>query len=276
MSSRFETGLHEQFLQHGLYLRNWSNTTIRTYRQGLACLGIERPTKADLEAWVVGMRQRGLTPGGCNMYIRTVNSYLSWLRLLRAPLKQPVLLSPQDIKTLVLFRPTSAVQFRTWALIQLLLDTGVRIEEALGIEHQRVDLDNLTLVVFGKGRKERTVPFSLALRRVLFRSLARPKPCASPLLFSSRSGSRLLYRNAYREIQTLCKRVGIKVHCHPHLLRHQFAANYIREGGDIYRLSRLLGHTTVTTTQSYLRALGVEDFRVGHERLTPLATIRTA
>src|SRR5262249_5740170 len=103
-------GLHEAFIKAGVYLRNWSPRTAQTYRQGLHCLRIEIPTKAQLDAWVIGMRERGLTPGGVNMYVRTVNSYLTWLqeeghtserlrvRLLKAPLKVPTLLSVADIR----------------------------------------------------------------------------------------------------------------------------------------------------------------------------------
>ncbi len=73
------SNLPERFLQQGQYLRNWSATTLRTLRQGLNSLSSvvhdDPPTKANLEAWVIGLRQKGLTPGGCNMYIRTVNSY---------------------------------------------------------------------------------------------------------------------------------------------------------------------------------------------------------
>ena len=75
------------------------------------------PTKAHLDAWVIAMRQRGLTPGGCNMYIRTVNSYLSCLceegqittplrvKVLRAPVHQKTLLAASDIRALLLFKP---------------------------------------------------------------------------------------------------------------------------------------------------------------------------
>jgi hypothetical protein len=105
---------HEQQIRKvhpaGIYLRNWSARTVRTYRQGLKRLPTEIPTKSQLDAWVVQMRQDGLTPGGCNMYIRTINSYLSWLheerdldqplkvKLLRAPQKQLTLLSDADIR----------------------------------------------------------------------------------------------------------------------------------------------------------------------------------
>jgi site-specific recombinase XerD len=280
-----QSTLHERFLQQGQYLRNWSPTTLRTYRQGLNTLSTigpeEVPTKADLEAWVIGLRQQGLTPGGCNMYIRTVNSYLSWLKeegrlptplrvkLLRAPLRQHTLLSPADLKVILLFKPKSLVERRTRTLIMLLLDTGIRITEALTLERKKINLDDLLLTVWGKGNKERVVPFSLELRPTLFRWLSSAP--ASPFVFSTRSGTRLTYRNAFREIQQLCERAGVQTHCHPHLFRHQFAANYIRQGGDIYRLSRFLGHTAITTTQIYLRSLGVEDLQTaGERRLTPL------
>jgi site-specific recombinase XerD len=70
-----------------------------------------------------------------------------------------------------MFKPRTVVERRTWALILTLLDTGVRIEEALTLERDRVDLDRLVLVVMGKGSKERPIPFSHELRRILFRHL---------------------------------------------------------------------------------------------------------
>jgi hypothetical protein len=71
--------LAETFLKQGKYLRNWSDRTVRTYRQGLVCLGDSPLTKTGLETWVVSMRERGLTPGGCNMYIRTVKAFMGCL-----------------------------------------------------------------------------------------------------------------------------------------------------------------------------------------------------
>jgi integrase/recombinase XerD len=280
MSSRL-VNRFDQFIQHGVYLRNWQATTVRTYRQGLASLAIEQPTKADLDEWVIRLRERGLTPGGVNMYIRSVNSYLHWLaeeghspqrlkvKILRAPLRQHTLLTAADVRAILRFQPKTKGDHRTRALILLLLDTGVRITEALTLERDRVRLDDMLLTVMGKGAKERTVPFSLELRPILYRWMQRS--AASQFVFSTTTGTRLTYRNAFREIRTLCARAGVRVACHPHLFRHQYAANFIKQGGDVYRLSRLLGHTAITTTQTYLRSLGVEELRSGRERLTPLA-----
>jgi integrase len=148
-----ETRRFDSFISHGLYLRNWSPRTVRTYRQGLRRLAIEVPTKADLDAWVIRMRRDGLTPGGCNMYIRTINAYLTWLheegaittrlrvKVLRAPLKQIRLLPDAEIRLLLNYHPRRRTDRRTWTLTLLLLDTGLRISEALSLERSRIDLD---------------------------------------------------------------------------------------------------------------------------------------
>ena len=59
--------LHQKFLTAGAYLRNWSSTTLRTYAQSLHRLRLDKPTKADLDAWVIQLRQQGLSPAGVNM-----------------------------------------------------------------------------------------------------------------------------------------------------------------------------------------------------------------
>jgi integrase/recombinase XerD len=267
----------EQFLQHGLYLRNWSPRTARAYRLALRDLP-PTLTKASLEAWIIAFRQQQHTPGGINVRIRALNSYLSWLRaeregvavptplkLMKAPQRAIQTLSVAEIRSLLAQKPS-----RTRTLVALLLDVGIRIDEALTLERSKVDLDDLVLTVRGKGSRERVVPFSLEMRKHLFRHLQGAPQ--SRFVFSTRRGGRLQYRNVGRDISTLCAMAGIIRHVHPHLFRHTFAATYIRKGGDIYRLSRILGHTQLSTTQLYLRSLGVDDFRAGLERLTPLAS----
>jgi site-specific recombinase XerC len=74
----------DDFIRHGTYLRNWSPRTVMTSRTGINALrnavGTDSElTKTDLHQFVISMRERGLTAGGCNMYIRTINSFLTWL-----------------------------------------------------------------------------------------------------------------------------------------------------------------------------------------------------
>ena len=134
--------------------------------KGLATLATTPLTKAGLAAWVRAMRDRGLTPGGINMYARSVNSFLTWahgegllperlrIRLLPDPPKPLTPISDTEIRRLVLFRPHDRLQVRTWTLMLLLLDTGLRIDEALGLDREHVDLHNCLLRVHGKGTRE--------------------------------------------------------------------------------------------------------------------------
>jgi integrase/recombinase XerD len=212
--------------------------------------------------------------------IRTVNSFLSWLheegtithalriRLLSHHAKPLTTFSDTDVKRLVAFRPRGRIQTRTWTLIVCLLDTGVRIDEALGLEQARVNLDELTIAVKGKGGRERILPISPEGRKALFRLMAKQ---SGRYVFTTHSGTRLSYRNAYRDIKRLCQRAGVEgAHVHPHNVRHYFAVSYIRNGGDIYRLSRILGHTSLSTTQIYLRSMGLEHLQEGHAKYSPL------
>jgi integrase/recombinase XerD len=273
--------LTEQFLQHGVYLRDWSPRTVATYRFSFRECP-EHLTRESLAAAVVAMRERGLSAGGINLRIRSINSFLTWLyeeghlperlriKLLKNPPKPIRTLTAQDIKLLMAFRPKGRAQIRTWTLAVLLLDCGLRIDEALGLERTNVDLDNLILRVLGKGSRERLVPISLELRKHLFRLL---RNATGRYVFKSFKGSRLGRNHVYRNLRSLCARIGIKTKVHPHAFRHAFAAHSTRNGLDVFRLSRILGHSSINTTQIYLRSLGIEHLQEGHAKYSPLGRL---
>jgi integrase/recombinase XerD len=296
--------LFENYIKAGLYLRGWSPKTAVIYRRAFTSFQQSLPVdvrvaagstndttaclrKAQLEAWIIARRQAGMSPCGVNIYIRAMNSFSAWLKeeghaeqivlkQLKAPIKAVTVFSDQDIHLLLAFKPRTFTDTRLWTLTQLLLDTGCRINELLSIENQAIDLDNLILTVNGKGDKQRKVPFSIEARKVLWRycEARRRRGIPGTLLFSSHSGSKLMYRNIYRDIIKLCLRVGITKRVHPHLTRHTFACHFMKNGGSIYSLSRILGHSSVSTTQLYIRGLGVEDFKEEHARLSPLSRLR--
>jgi integrase len=174
-------------------------------------------------------------------------------------------MSDADLRRLLSY-PT---RNRAWILIVLILDTGLRIDEALGLERRNVDLERSTLKVVGKGRKERLVPISSALRKHLWRWL---RQSSGRYVFGTRYGGRLSYRNAYRDVTGICQVLGVVAH--PHAFRHCFAVSYSRNGGDIYKLSRILGHASITTISLYLRSMGLDALKEGHEQLSPLSTLR--
>jgi integrase/recombinase XerD len=273
----------EQFIRHGLYIKNWSPKTVRSYRQAWASYGgaaSPELTKTNLEEWVIGLHSK-MSPGGIACYIRAINSYLSWLqdqgaikdkprlKLPRVPRKPVQGFSDSEIRSLLSFRPRNFFELRTFTLINLLLDCGCRIEEVLTLKSPDIDFDNLVLTVMGKGSKKRQIPFSIEARKQLFRYSNRQEKAV--YFFGTSQGHRLSYRNTYRDIKNLCAKAGVSgEHVHPHAFRHHFAVTYIRRGGDIYRLSRILGHTSLTTTQLYLRSMGIEQIAEHHSSLSPL------
>jgi site-specific recombinase XerD len=220
-----------------------------------------------------------MSPAGANIYIRAMNAYCAWLKekghvadqiilkQVKAPQKPVYAFSEAEIRALTAIKPRGDCERRTWALVQVLLDTGCRVGELLDLKDRDVDFDNCLLHVDGKGGKFRKVPFSLEGRKVLFRHLGSRKG----YVFAARGGMRLMHRNVYRDLIALCRRAGITKRVHPHLTRHTFACHFMRNGGSIYTLSRILGHSSVSTTQVYVRGLGIEDFREEHQRLSPLA-----
>jgi integrase/recombinase XerD len=195
-------------------------------------------------------------------------------RLQLSPLKTEKRILPtltdEHMQRLLTAKPKRFEDWRLHALICLLLDTGLRIEEALTLRRCDIDFENLLLTVFGKGRKERRIPFSFQLRKVLFRWQGiRAKQCErAELAFPSRCGTSWNQRNSLRGLHLLQERLGLPTFGW-HRLRHTFATNYLRHGGDIVRLSMVLGHSQVTTTQRYLHLL-TEDLSASHQRVSIL------
>lgn len=240
--------LFQQFLRERQYLKNVTPKTIIWYESAFLTRTVnvesaDRLDRALLQSWVVALRQRGLSAVSCNTYLKAVNAFLAWLhaeghlsvRLALTPLRTEKrvlqVLTSDQLRRLVAFKPKSYSQWRSYVLACTLLDTGIRIDEALGLRQVDLDLDNLLLKVRGKGRKERIVPFSFELRRTLARwkqvlSRNRWEP---ELLFSTRVGSRLGQRNALRGHYALLRRLDIQQSGF-HRLRHTFATSYLQNG----------------------------------------------
>jgi integrase/recombinase XerD len=279
MENRFD-----EFVNSRRYLKNVTPKTIAWYHDSFAALTRSHPdtppTRESLRALVVNLRQGGLSAISCNTYCRAINAYLRWLHqegyateVLRIPplkTESKVLptFTPAQVKAMITFKPRSFGQQRIWTMVCLLLDTGLRIEEALSLSKDRVDLDNSIVRVFGKGQKQRVVPISFELRRVLFRWMQKHE---FTLIFPTREGAHQTQRNVLRDFKALGKRLGITgVRISFHTLRHTFALNYIRNGGDVFRLQRILGHSTLEMTRRYVN-LQTEDLSAVHNRLSTFA-----
>jgi site-specific recombinase XerD len=134
-----------------------------------------------------------------------------------------------------------------------------------------VDMENLLLTVDGKGRKQRIVPFSFALRKALHRFITEFNRKPDSLLFATRDDTQVDRIAALHGIQLLCKRLGFDPPERTlHAFRHSFAVNYLRRGGSVFHLQKVLGHSSLEMTRRYAN-LVTADLQAVHERVSLLS-----
>jgi integrase/recombinase XerD len=159
-------------------------------------------------------------------------------------------------------RPTA---LRDKALVLLLLDTGVRLGELcrLKVEHVNLATGEIRIIGHGSGVKSRprTVFLGKQAKKALWMYLASREDEDEPSLFGIRdSGVQQMLRNCG-------KRAGVR-NVHPHRFRHTFAIMYLRNGGDVFTLQRLLGHSDLETVKHYLNLVKA-DLEGAHRRASP-------
>lgn len=258
----------ERFVQERRYLYNVSPNTENLYRIAWAKWERYGP---DPVGFVSGMRNAGVSAGGCNVHIRSLNAYFRWaglspIRKLKTEDKIPATFTATDIQKLLKYK-VGKRERRTYLLVLALLDTGMRINEALSLKRNDVDLDNLLLRVSGKGAKQRLVPFSYELRKHLWKHLSSH---TWDFLFSTRDGKKLAHRNTLRDVKLLCESAGVKPPSRLlHSFRHTFAVNYLRRGGSVFHLQQALGHSTLDMSRRYAN-LCTDDLKQMHQRVSLL------
>lgn len=146
---------------------------------------------------------------------------------------------------------------RNRALLEVLYSTGCRISEAVGLDVDDIDVRSRSVLLHGKGSKERLVPIGRpaisALEAYLVRGRAELalRGKGIPAVFLNARGGRLSRQSAWQVLQDAADHAGITTAVSPHTLRHSFATHLLEGGADVRVVQELLGHASVTTTQIY-------------------------
>jgi tyrosine recombinase XerC len=194
----------------------------------------------------------------------------------------PTFLSRDQIETLITAADgPKPNELRDRAILELLYASGLRVSEATGIDVKDVDLDERTVVVFGKGSRERMVmmgtPAQQAVRAYL--SDGRPALATAPArraqaaLFLNRDGGRLSQRAVQSIVRKYALKAGMDRSVHPHLLRHTFATHLLDNGAELRVVQTLLGHANVNTTQIYTHVTDASKRKAIEEALDGIARI---
>jgi len=261
-----------------------STETIRgfiTYLQQSVRADELNPKKPTREASLSGQTIQG--------YVRVIKAFFSWaarenlidenptrrVKVPKAPKTIVATFSESQVKQLLAaIDRTHPTGFRDYCIMLTLLDTGIRLSELVGLEIPALDLQEGHVRVMGKGSKERIVPLGASLQKALWKYMTRYRP--APLhpnqkaVFLTREGHALSASTVYHLIQDYGKNVGLQgVRCSPHTFRHTFSKNFLLNGGDVFSLQKILGHSSLAVVRMYVE-LASQDVQVQHRKYSPV------
>jgi len=228
-----------------------------------------------------------------NNYIRNLRVYFNYMyanRLIkinpmqkikptRVPRKAKEYIDDKEFNDLLrCFDLSRFHEYRDYVITQLLFDTGMRLGECLLIKDKaHVNFSERTIFLPAentKGKKDRYVFFSVQMATELRRWLQfRDRYKDSEYLFCTIKGTLLLERSFESNFSRYGERIGDK-NIHPHVLRNNFAKRFLMNGGDIFTLSKILGHSSVQVTEQCYLDLQTEDLRVQYQKHSPLMNLK--
>jgi len=260
--------------------KNLSPLTLRNYRSDLLHFAgwleanegtpILQADRHMLRRYLGELKSGGMVTASLTRKVSTIRSFFKFLVReghtesspltgIVAPKREkrlPTILSRDDLAALIdAADKTTPKGLRDRAMLELMYASGVRISEAVGIDLRHLDLDERTLVVRGKGNKERMVLLGEPAERTVRRYLARGRPKlatgANAALFLNRDGKRLSARSIQYLVRAHALKAGLPERVWPHLLRHSFATHLLDGGAELRVVQELLGHASAQTTQIY-------------------------
>lgn len=277
----FEYKLHiDEFLNYCRYHKKFSDKTIRAYKIDLSQYGVFSNELSKQALWdYIEYLNKKYKPKTAKRKLATLKAFIHFLLLqdlidfnpfdkLETTIKEPLLL-PKTIPLGVIaklisfsyqqivfaksdYQIRSAV--RNTAILELLFATGARVAEICTLRSDNVDLLGNSVKFYGKGSKERIIPIeNFAVLSILrkYHSLFEKEIPDSGYFFVNKLGRRMTEQSVRNMINFYCKQCGVDMHITPHMFRHSFATLLLEEDVDIRYIQRMLGHSSITTTQIY-------------------------
>ena len=232
-------------------------------------------------------RDERVSPRTVQAHVQTLKVFFAWLfnegytksnKLERlgcpkVPKKYVDVLSEEEIHRIFsCLRQDDDAGTRNMAIIATLLDTGLRLAELVNLKEADAHVEEGYLKVMGKGSRERMVPIGASTQRLLLRYVYRARPeSAAPnidRLFLEANGRPLTVNCVRLMLERLGKRSGV-TRLHAHLCRHTFATSYLLNGGDVFSLQQILGHSSLEMVRRYV-TLASAQVTVQHRKFSPM------
>jgi integrase/recombinase XerC len=249
-----------------------------------------------IRSFLSSLYQRGLSKTSVARALAVLRSLYHWLAqegvieqnpaaLVATPKlakKLPRVPTVEELNTALDSRMPESSTFpeRDQVILELLYGCGIRNSELIGINVDDIRWSNEVILVRGKGRKERYVPFgdsaAAALRAYLplrHETLAQSSRASEKALVVNLRGSRLTTRSVGRIVKHIAVANGLSPEVHPHTLRHAFGTHMLEEGADLRAIQEMLGHERLSTTQRYTQ-LNIRQVMEVYDRTHPHANKR--
>ena len=263
------------FLNYLLVDKGLSNNTVKAYKADISSffkwldnedLKYKNLQEGHINQYISFLFQRKMRSSSVNRKISSIKSFYIFLVKRNFVKNSPLndLVTPKQEKYLpesmseaevdkLLNSPDVAnkIENRDKAMIEMLYATGMRISELVNLKITDVDMKRCVVKVFGKGSKERLVPFGETALDSLKSYLNEREQSSSKEIFLSNRGKKMTRVAFWQRVKVYLIRENLKNSISPHTLRHAFATHLLNRGADLRSVQLLLGHSDLSTTQIY-------------------------
>ena len=259
-------------------VKNLSENTTKSYERDLKklCTFLDNiqvtnysQINADIcSAWIGDLYSQNNNPRSIQRHLSSAKGFFRFLKknnlitsspfelvtAPKSPSNLPDVLSPEDIEQLLNFKPSSVIEIRDMAIVEVMYSSGLRVTETVNINIADFEEEMSFLRVLGKGSKTRLVPMGRFAVSAINNWIVERKKIATntDALFLNSKGTRLTVRSVQLRLKKMALKQGLPP-IHPHMLRHSFATHMLESSGDLRTIQELLGHSSLSTTQIYTK-----------------------
>ena len=259
-------------------VKNLSENTTKSYERDLKklCAFLDNiqitnysQINADIcSAWIGDLYSQNNNPRSIQRHLSSAKGFFRFLKknnlitsspfelvtAPKSPSNLPDVLSPEDIEQLLNFKPSSIIEIRDMAIVEVMYSSGLRVTETVNINIADFEEEMSFLRVLGKGSKTRLVPMGRFAVSAINNWIVERKKIATntDALFLNSKGTRLTVRSVQLRLKKMALKQGLPP-IHPHMLRHSFATHMLESSGDLRTIQELLGHSSLSTTQIYTK-----------------------
>ncbi len=307
--------LLENFLNHLQFERHYSSHTLLAYQTDLEqffdflyrhfetpSLSESMLTQVDVltvRLWMGELLEQGMQARSIGRKLAAVRSFfrylvrqrilsvypLSNIKTLKVAKRLPQFLTEEQTRKLfdeqlAALDPDSFEGRRDRAILELLYSSGLRLSELIGLNIEDIDMENMLLKVFGKGKKHRIVPFGsfakdalkkyFEVRKNLLNIHSAKRQEDASAVFLTKKAARIYPMLVRRLVKKYLGGVTEMKQKSPHVLRHTFATHLLNHGADLRAVSEMLGHSSLSTTEIYTH-ISFERLKEVYQRSHPKA-----